>query len=184
VKKVSSSADAYRLFYNLAYAQYRLGDMAGGRLNSAKARAYTKIPAEIASLDRLEQALDRPKSRAEVTLPRTDEDGDAPRLMRRPAGDAPVERSEAPALPQLPSFDGTLENMECGALARLHVRAEGAVRIFVIPDPTKVAIHGTNGESIELQCGAQKPPRALHIEYQAMPSMAGVAGVVRTLEFR
>ena len=81
-------------------------------------------------------------------------------------------------------MEGTLENMECGALARLHVRAEGTVRIFVVPDPTKVAIHGANGESIELQCGLQKPPRALRIEYQALPSMAGVAGVVRTLEFR
>ena len=74
--------------------------------------------------------------------------------------------------------------MECGALARLHVRADGAVRIFVIPDPTKVAIHGTNGQSIELQCGVQKPPRALRIEYQPVPSMVGVAGVVRTLEVR
>ena len=37
---------------------------------------------------------------------------------------------------------------------------------------------------IDLQCGPQKPPRALRIEYQALPSMAGVAGLVRTLEFR
>jgi hypothetical protein len=35
----------------------------------------------------------------------------------------------------------------------------------------------------ELPCGPQQP-RALRIEYQALPSMAGVAGLVRTLEFR
>jgi hypothetical protein len=105
-------------------------------------------------------------------------------LLRRSSGDEPAERSEPPALSQLPSVEGTLENMECGALARLHVRADGAVSVFVIPDPTKVTIHGTNGKSIELQCGQQKPPRALRIEYQPLPSMPGVAGVVRTLEFR
>jgi hypothetical protein len=36
----------------------------------------------------------------------------------------------------------------------------------------------------ELPCGPQQPPRALRIEYQALPAMAGVAGLVRTLEFR
>ena len=183
VKKVGTSAEAFRLFYNLAYAQYRLSDMAGARTNSAKARTYTKIPAEIASLDRLQQALDRPASLAGVTVPSGGEDGEAPHLLRRPSDEAPVERSEPPVA-QLPSVEGTLEDMECGALARLHVRADGAVRIFVIPDPTKVSIHGTNGQSIELQCGVQKPPRALRIEYQPVPSMAGVAGVVRTLEVR
>jgi hypothetical protein len=80
--------------------------------------------------------------------------------------------------------EGTLENMECGALAKLHVRVEGEVKIFAIPDPTKVSIHGASGESIELQCGPQKPPRALRIEYQVLPSISGVSGVVRSLEFR
>jgi hypothetical protein len=130
----------------------------------------------------LQEALDRPASPTGVTVPSGGEDGEAPHLLRRPS-DGPVERSE-PAVAQLPPVEGTLEDMECGALARLHVRADGAVRIFVIPDPTKVSIHGTNGESIELQCGVQKPPRALRIEYQPVPSMAGVAGVVRTLEVR
>jgi len=127
--------------------------------------------------------LDRPASPTGVTVPSGVEDGEAPQLLRRSSVDAPVERSEPP-IAQLPSVEGTLENMECGALARLHVLADGEIRIFVIPDPTKVSIHGTNGQSIELQCGQQKPPRALRIEYQPVPSMAGVAGVVRTLEVR
>ena len=29
MKKVGTSAEAFRLFYNLAYAQYRLNDIAG-----------------------------------------------------------------------------------------------------------------------------------------------------------
>ena len=64
--------------------------------------------------------------------------------------------------------------MECGALARLHVRVERDVKIFVMPDSEKSSI----------SCGPQKPPRALRLEYQAMPAMAGVAGLVRSLEFR
>src|SRR5207244_1776177 len=111
------------------------------------------------------------------------EDG-PPHLERRPSADEPTGQSETPTLPQLPSVGGVLEDMECGALARLHVRAEGMVKIFVIPDPTKVVIHGANGEPIELRCGPQKPPRALRIEYQAMPPIPGVAGLVRSLEFR
>jgi Flp pilus assembly protein TadD len=142
VKKVGTAEQAYRRFYNLAYAQYRLGDAVHARENSDKARAYTKIPAALADIDRLQQALGGP------------------------------------------SVEGTLESMECGALSRLHVRVESEVKIFVIPDPTKMTIRGPNGETAELPCGPQRPPRALHIEYQALPSVAGVAGVVRALEFR
>jgi tetratricopeptide (TPR) repeat protein len=196
VKKVGTAEEAYRLFYNLAYAQYRLGDAPHARENNAKARNNTRNPAEMAAIDRLQQALDRPPVRADGAVQPPDDDAaDVPRLQRRKpgneAGNEPGnEPAEAPALPQLPSVEGMLEDMECGTLARLHVRVEGEVEIFVIPDPSKVAIHGTNGETIELQCGPQKPPRALRIAYQALPasprptSMAGVAGVVRTLEFR
>ncbi len=141
VRKVGTAEESYRLFYNLGYAQYRLGDAAHARQNIAKARTYTRIPAAIADIDRLRDAL-------------------------------------APPLPELPSVEGVLENMECGALARLHVRAGDEVKIFVIPDPTRLAAHGA-----ELRCGPQSPPRALRIEYQTMPPMPGVAGLVRSLEF-
>jgi tetratricopeptide (TPR) repeat protein len=185
IKKVGTAEQAYRVFYNLAYAQYRLGDAVHARENSDKARTYTKIPAAIADIDRLQRALDRPPSQTEGAPPLIEEgSGEPPRLRRRPTANEPADRNEVPALPQVPSVEGTLENMECGALAKLHVRVESEVKIFAIPDPTKVSIHGANGESIELQCGPQKPPRALRIEYQVLPSVAGVAGVVRTLEFR
>jgi hypothetical protein len=185
IKKVATAEQAYRLFYNLAYAQYRLGDAVHAKENSDKARTYTKIPAAIADIDRLQRALDPPPRQTESAPPPIDEGtGEPPRLRRRSTAGETSERNEAPALPQLPSVEGTLENMECGALAKLHVRVESEVKIFAIPDPTKVSIHGANGESIELQCGPQKPPRALRIEYQLLPSIAGVAGVVRSLEFR
>ena len=56
VKKVGTAEEAYRLFYNLAYAQYRLGDAVHAQENSDKARTYTKIPAAIADIDRLQRA--------------------------------------------------------------------------------------------------------------------------------
>ena len=52
IKKVGTAEQAYRLFYNLAYAQYRLGDAVRARENNDKARTYTKIPAAIADIDR------------------------------------------------------------------------------------------------------------------------------------
>ncbi len=60
VKKVSTPQQAYRLYYNLAYAQFRVGDTAHARESLAKARTFTRIPSEIASLDQLQQALQRP----------------------------------------------------------------------------------------------------------------------------
>ncbi len=58
IKKVGTAEQAYGLFYNLAYAQYRLGDTVHALENSDKARTYTKIPAALADIDRLQRALD------------------------------------------------------------------------------------------------------------------------------
>src|SRR5262249_7844800 len=113
------------------------------------------------SLDQLEAALDRPA--------RTASDSEAPVLVRRDA---------------LPSATGTLEEMECGKLARLHVRVEGEVRIFVIPDPAAIQVASGTGEPVELQCGRQKNALTLRIEYQALPGSPDVAGLVRTLEVK
>jgi hypothetical protein len=63
VRKVGTAEEGYRLFYNLAYAQYRLGDTVHARQNLVKARTYTKIPAAIADIDRLRDALAPPPSR-------------------------------------------------------------------------------------------------------------------------
>ena len=143
VRKPGTAEEAYRLYYNLAYAQYRLGDAVHARQNIVKARTYTKIPAAIADIDRLRDTLDAPTS-----------------------------------------VEGVLENMECGALARLHLRTEGVVKVFVMPDPTRMVTRNAHGEPVELRCGPQNPPHALRIEYQATSPIPGVAGLVRSLEFQ
>ena len=99
----------------------------------------------------------------------------------------PAQESEAPhaqPAPALPSADGMFEHLECGKAARLHVRVDGKIRIFVINDPRSVAMRNDNGAPVDLQCGPQKPPRAVRIEYQAVPGQPGPAGLVRSLEFK
>jgi hypothetical protein len=90
----------------------------------------------------------------------------------------------APSAPRFPLVEGTLEEMECGKLARLHVRVDGEIRIFVIPDPTRVVTRTGSGGTIRMQCGPQKPPSAVRIEYQELPAADGVAGLVRALDFK
>jgi tetratricopeptide (TPR) repeat protein len=185
IKKVQPG-QAYRYLYNQAFAEYRLGQTEDAKTHAAKARSYTHNPAELFSLDRLERSLE---SRTAPVLPgpaNAIETGEAPRMVRR-ADPVRVSEEAAPAPPPppaLPSVDGLLETMECGKLARLHVRVDGKVSVFVIPDPRAVSIRGGSGEPVDLQCGAQKPARAVHIEYQALPEKSDAAGLVRSLEFK
>ncbi|MEO8595379.1 MAG: hypothetical protein ABI759_18810 [Candidatus Solibacter sp.] len=188
VKKVPKAEDAFRLHYNLAYAQYRLADFAHAKENAAKARTYTRHPDELLSLDRLLAVLERPApdSRAveiakEAAPPVNLDEDTLPRLKRRPGEQEPEEALQRPAGP---AVEGALEIMECGTVARLHLRVAGAVKVFVIPDPSKVAIQGADGKPVELQCGAQKPPRPLRLEYQPLPALPGVTGAVLSLEFK
>jgi tetratricopeptide (TPR) repeat protein len=180
VKKVATAEQAFRLYYNLAYSQYRLADAPHARESIAKARTFTKSAGEIASLDRLQQSVDRPAP-SRTPAPGVQDSEDAPRLVRRAQQPDDV-RQESPAAPNFPFAEGSLEVMECDTLARLHVRIDGVIKIFVIPDPTKVSNGG--GTPVDIQCGPQKPPRPLRLEYQALPSLPGVTGLVRTLELK
>jgi hypothetical protein len=99
----------------------------------------------------------------------------------------PAQETEAPQAqraPALPSVEGMFEHLECGKSARLHVRVDGKIRIFVITDPRSVTIRSGNGAPVDLQCGPQKPPRAVRVEYQAVPGQPDGEGQVRSLEFQ
>jgi Flp pilus assembly protein TadD len=76
----------------------------------------------------------------------------------------------------LASVEGTLEQIECGQVARLHVRTGSGMKVFVSPDLR--AISG------ELECGAQRKPLTVRVQYQALPSASGEVGLLRSLEFR
>ncbi|MGB7761071.1 MAG: tetratricopeptide repeat protein [Bryobacteraceae bacterium] len=181
MKKVQP-AQAYRFLYNLAFAEYRLGLTAEAKADAAKARAFVHHPEETASLDRLDRALETPAPRAVARPPErtTDDSVEAPRLVHG----SPAQETAAPPAPALPSMEGMFEHLECGKSARLHVRVEGKIRVFVITDPESVTIRNDNGAPVELQCGPQKPPRALRVEYQPLPGQPEAAGRVRALEFK
>lgn len=51
---------APRYFYGIAYCEYRLGDTIAARNYLEQGRAYTKIPDEVAALERLSQTLGPP----------------------------------------------------------------------------------------------------------------------------
>jgi len=189
VKKVATKEEAFHLYYNLAYAQYRLKDFAHASENAGKARTFTKKPDELASVDRLVSALERPAAEAralevarEVAPPPKVDDDDGPPRIRRGSNEEPGEEVAQPPAP--PSVEGTLEVMDCGVLAKLHVRISGAVKIFVIPDPTKVSIYGSDGKPVEMQCGPQKPARSLKLGYRPIAGMPDIAGAVISLEFK
>jgi tetratricopeptide (TPR) repeat protein len=182
VKKVAPE-QRYRYLYNLAFAEYRLGQTESARTHAAQARRVTHIPDELAAVDRLDRALEQPPAAPFHVDSGGTGDEEPRRLLRR----APAQETAAPPpAAKVPAVEGTLENMECGQIARLHVKVEGAEQIFLIPNPTAVTIRSGSGsgESVELKCGLQKPPRSLRIEYQAMPESSGAAGLVRSLEFK
>ena len=175
------AAGMWRYYYNLAYGLYKTGDAAGAKALVANARAHAVGARETAPLDQLAAALERPV-RGAVAAVRDDPDGDPPRLVRRET--AVVPPADAPRPARLPSVEGTLENMECGKLGRVHVRVDGTVQIFVIQDPSAIRIESHSGEPVELQCGVQKKPAVIRVEYQPVLGEADVAGFVRSLAFK
>jgi tetratricopeptide (TPR) repeat protein len=184
VKKVPPSG-MWRYRYNLAYGLYKLGETAAAKEQAAKARTFATSVRDTSSLDQLVAALDRPSrgpagSQAVMEArPAEEAAGEPPRLLRRePARTAVAEG------PPMPSVQGTLENMECGTVARLHVRVDGMVKIFIISDPNKITIVSGSGQAVSLECGIQKQPASVRVEYQAVPGEGGSAGLVRSLEFK
>jgi hypothetical protein len=178
-------AQAYRYFYNLAFAEYRLGRTADAKAHAAKARTFAHSSEDAASLDSLDRSLDRPATQTDSGgTPRAAGNSDAAPI---PAHRQPDRESDAPKAqpaPALPSVAGIFEHLECGKSARVHVRVDGRILIYVIADPTSVEIRGGDGATVDLQCGPQKPPRPIRIEYEPVAGQPDAPGVVRALEFQ
>jgi tetratricopeptide (TPR) repeat protein len=183
IKKVQP-AQAYRYYYDLALGEWRTGETAGAKAHSAQARSFAHGSGELSTLDSLDREIEPPAGAAVSGGPAPVSSGSSepPRQIHQLALIETRAPQDAPAQ-VLPSAAGTFEHLECGKPARLHVRVDGKVLIFAITDPDSVIMRSGNGAAVELQCGAQKPPRAVHIEYQALPGQPDVAGAVRSLEF-
>jgi len=85
MKKVQP-AQAYRYFYNQAFAESRMGQVMEAKAHAAKARSFTHNPEELASLEGLDRALAAPAAQIEPPA----DPARQPRLVRQ---------APAPALP-------------------------------------------------------------------------------------
>jgi len=107
-----SRLQASRFFYNMAYAEYQLGDAVKARDLAAQGRSYAR-PEEIAALDRLSQTLGPPI--VEGLLESIECQGKIAKLH--------VRVNELPKLflaPDLTEFAG----LECGAKPAIKIRLE------------------------------------------------------------
>jgi Flp pilus assembly protein TadD len=178
VKKVTPE-QAPRYFYNMAYASYWLGDPGAARRFIEQSRPYAKHPDEIERIEEFTKALERSATPPRQAAPGTP--AAQPQALR--SSTLPPESEPEPQIEKIPMAVGTIEKVEClGKLAKLHVRVDGAVKKFLIPDPTSVIIRSGAGKAVDLQCGPQKA-RTVRVEYQATPATVDAAGIVRTLVF-
>ena len=104
---------ASRYFYNLAYAEYRMGDAVKARALIAQGRGFTHIPEETAALERLSQAVGPPV--VEGLLETIQCQGKVARLQVR-VNDFP----KVFLAPDLTGFAG----LECGSKPAAQVRIE------------------------------------------------------------
>jgi tetratricopeptide (TPR) repeat protein len=111
---------AYRYFYNQAFAEYRLGQIEDAKTHVAKARTSTRNPAELSSLDRLERSLDaRPAAASAASAPAA-EGGEAPRIVGGVDSQRVTEEAAQPPEP-LPA----LRLRDSGSARRQHPRRLG-----------------------------------------------------------
>jgi tetratricopeptide (TPR) repeat protein len=178
-------AQAYRYFYNLAFAEYRLGKAADAKAHAAKARTFAHNSEDAASLDRLDHSSDHPATQADTgETPRATGDSATPPILAHRQADQESDAPKTQPAPALPSVAGIFEHLECGKSARVHVRVDGRILIYVIADPASVDVRGGDGATVDLQCGPQKPARPIRIEYEPVAGQPDAPGVVRALEFK
>lgn len=173
---------ATRYFYNFAYVSYRLNAIEDAKTLLARGRPLAKQATEIQAFDRLLEAINRPRSEAVLqvtTAAAPIDDGPAPRIVRRPPAGEPAATRPV----EIPVAEGLLQSVECnGAEARLHVKSGDEVKVYLIDDAGSVVIRGGAGQPVEMTCGKQAP-RTVRIGFEPKAALAGVAGIVRTLDF-
>ena len=196
--------EAFPMFHAASVAYLHVGKPEEARKSAKRAQEYAETPSERAQSQEVIDLVDsgaRPgqvrvaEARAFVNEEVTGQAA-TPRIRRRsrdePDAEASAEDSATSSVPTEPKpnplwlkVEGTFEQMEClGGTARVHLIAQGQPMILAILDPSIVDINGAEGASVDLVCGPQDP-RPLAVEYERQEGLpAGVAGVVRTMEFR
>ena len=172
-------AEASRYFRIAVYAYLRGGDEARAKETAEKfkAAATTEEQRETAEL-LLSQIKIREAKLPE--LPRETAVGGPPVLRR---GEEVRARPEDPVAPPPPAVSGRFVALECGeGRASMVIEVDGAKQVFLIEDPGKIAIKTGGRGTVDLECGRQKEPAMVRVEY-APSGQAGIKGVVKTLAF-
>jgi tetratricopeptide (TPR) repeat protein len=198
VKKVTP-ADAPRFFEILAYANMDTGNRQAARANAQRWIENTQDTDERVNANRLLRYLEdldhaaagsaAVSARAPVPRPPPDDAGtDSRPALRRP--ELPTSSGSQPA-PEpgrnafaLPLAIGNLVELDCrGPLPKFLVQTADGPVALLMDDPKKVLISGLKENTIDMNCGPQKPV-AVWIEY-APPdaSQPGVKGIARAIHF-
>jgi tetratricopeptide (TPR) repeat protein len=158
IKKVTAE-DAPRVFTLFANAQIQLGMRDEAGKSVARLEQYAKTPKDRNQAERLKTYLQGPAGpppAADSLASLTPEA--PPRLVRR-------DQPRAVEVPPVPSVTGALVELQCqGESAQVVIDTDQGRKTFRIADPTKVAVIGPNGGTVDLQCGPQKPV-PIKIEY-------------------
>jgi Tfp pilus assembly protein PilF len=110
-------------------------------------------------------------------------------LNQEPAADTnapprPEPLRHAPPPPERFSASGRFIGLDCrGKQARMTIETAAGKKVFLVDDPTKVAIISGSDGPVDFVCGTQKTPPKVEVGYEKPPANQAVDGVVRTLAF-
>jgi len=196
--KTVNEEQAQWFFSAMAYANLQTGHSVDARKNAEEAKKWAKTPEQseqaysvLRYLDEMDASRNAPATPpAAVKVSPQASSGTAPAEDPKPKLERqtvqPAEPSASPAL-QGPAFsrvEGTARRLECeGKTARFAVQVGKTTMVFQILDPTKISLKHAGEASHDFTCGSQKPYHVV-VEYEPHPNAkAGIAGIVRSLEF-
>ena len=174
----------------LAYARLKLDQRESGRQAATQLLELARTPDEIEYARRLLARLE--PDRAEVSEPSpVPQDVSRGEFGEREIGPVPDEIPESPRGPDDPrqreeasEVAGSFVRLDClGGQARMEVAVGSETVSLLIDDGGSVALKGSDGASVDLHCGRQKPRSVVVHFLPSENTELGTQGVVRTIEF-
>ena len=197
VKKVTPD-DAPRLFKILAFAKQD-ADPPGARKNGESWRDNAKETGDKLEAERFLSFLDsRERSEKEKAKEQAERKANPrPQLVAETAASinepAPLNLTAAPVGPaaQHLTVTGKFVDFNCTDSKRLRFilqlkneQTEDSRIVLLMDDPQKVIMHGLNGATRDMNCGAQKPVTTLKMDYEPLPSTEpNLRGMLRAIYF-
>jgi tetratricopeptide (TPR) repeat protein len=176
--KTVEPKEAFQFFHAVAYAHYSLGQKDEARKAAEKAGQYSQNAGDKAAIGQLIEVLnEQPLPTAQVvaqekaaTEPESASDDRVRVVLKRPRK----------------TVIGAVEQVDCLKDAgRLRLRTEGRVLSLLMDDPEKIEVRGTADGKVTLECGPQKPPRTVTVEYEtSVNDEYETVGVVRVIAYK